>query len=648
MLDDSIARKLNHIKISHAILLIVALPFAAALYFATQSANQEEQFVEQAHKLTSLVELSIKLSNLIHEQQKERGATAGFLGGSQQDFKSELNAQRKRTDLKRDELIDHLNSEDLKRHNETLKTRLESAILNLDHLKSFREQVDKRTVTITESVNFYTRLNSEKIQVIDLLTRVSPDPGITRGLIAYTSFVIAKENAGIERAIGSGAFSSRKFTEASMEHFIRVATTQDNYNNIFLSHAEQNQISYYNKMTQLPEFKEVLRLRQIAYQKGLKEELSEVSGLYWFNIMTQKINTLHKIEDYISSELIEKADTLIADSKQRKKNKLTFIGLTFIITFALTSILILSVKHSIDGIVKATVKLSEDKLDTPLPEHSDTEVGEIVNALEVFRKNAIEQQQMKIELQNHKDNLEQEVKRQTSDLTELNAELEEFAYRTSHDLKSPIISAVKLIGIAQESIESGDKEKSLTCLKLSESGLKKLETLAEDILTIAKSKRLEEEETVINLKQLIEDSQEKLSHIENYERIQWVIELSPPVHIRTKKERFSTILENLLSNAVKYQDTHKEASFIKVTSQQTETHFMLTVEDNGLGIPKNQQQNLFMMFKRFHPRVSSGSGLGLYLMKKSADALSGTIDFEDKEEGALFRLTLPITNKEKV
>ena len=72
---------------------------------------------------------------------------------------------------------------------------------------------------------------------------------------------------------------------------------------------------------------------------------------------------------------------------------------------------------------------------------------------------------------------------------------------------------------------------------------------------------------------------------------------------------------------------------------------MITFEDNGLGIPKEYQEKLFKMFKRFHPKTASGSGLGLYMIKKSANMIGGEIKYKYIKDGSRFTLYIPINNE---
>lgn len=234
-----------------------------------------------------------------------------------------------------------------------------------------------------------------------------------------------------------------------------------------------------------------------------------------------------------------------------------------------------------------------------------------------------------------------ERKKSEDKIEQANAELEEFSYRTSHDLRSPLVSSIRLLSIVQESVENNEKDHALMGISHIQKSLTQLEALVKDILTLTLTKNEKEDFESINVEALINDSLDNLKHMENYERLS--IQLDPQFKelLITKKNRFVLIVENLLSNAVKYQDVSKKSSFIKVTTYRQGDNFILTVSDNGLGIPKSLQKQLFQMFKRFHPKTSFGSGLGLYMMKKSVDVLGGRIEFEDMDNFSTFKITLP-------
>ena len=226
-------------------------------------------------------------------------------------------------------------------------------------------------------------------------------------------------------------------------------------------------------------------------------------------------------------------------------------------------------------------------------------------------------------------------------LVRANTELEEFSYRTSHDLRSPLISSTKLLSIIRDNIEKGDTEKAVTYIDIVQESLKKLENLVSDILRLAKLNHTDMPYVSVDIEAIVSSSLHKFSHMDNYHRIAFVTQYSN-VRITAPIEHITLVIENLLSNAIKYQDTEKEESFVKVSTQQLGDRFILTIIDNGLGVPERSQQNLFMMFKRFHPGTAFGSGLGLYMVKKSVEKMGGDIQYSDTGEGSRFTITLPL------
>lgn len=235
-----------------------------------------------------------------------------------------------------------------------------------------------------------------------------------------------------------------------------------------------------------------------------------------------------------------------------------------------------------------------------------------------------------------------ERKEAESNLQQANAELEEFAYRTSHDLRSPIVSSVRLLDMTMNHLVEQDQDMALQCLSHAQSSLTKLNVLIGDILVLTEAKNKAEEDREIDIAALISDAITKMEHMENFDRLDIQKDLRFDGVLCSKEIRVNMVLENLISNAIKYQDTNRLSSYIKISTFKSGDEFVLEIEDNGLGIPEDQQDELFTMFRRFHPKTAFGSGLGLYLMKKSADVLNGKVSFQNLQEGSIFRLSIPV------
>tara|TARA_R110002124_G_scaffold64985_2_gene177325 strand:+ start:133998 stop:135806 length:1809 start_codon:yes stop_codon:yes gene_type:complete len=241
-------------------------------------------------------------------------------------------------------------------------------------------------------------------------------------------------------------------------------------------------------------------------------------------------------------------------------------------------------------------------------------------------------------IQERTDSLEQA----QSELLLANEELEEFAYRTSHDLRSPLVSSVKLLSMAQDALDKGNISQSKTCISHVHLSLEKLENLVRDILSLTKTKNLNEGLQEVVVSKVVNDALAKISQMDGFSYLDVRVNLSYDVPLKLLAHRFVLIVENLISNAVKYQDREVEVPFIAVSCRKDGDNFIFEVRDNGLGIPEDQRERMFTMFKRFHPKVSYGSGLGMYMIKKSAEILGGEVIYEAPEKGSIFKLILPL------
>jgi PAS domain S-box-containing protein len=227
-------------------------------------------------------------------------------------------------------------------------------------------------------------------------------------------------------------------------------------------------------------------------------------------------------------------------------------------------------------------------------------------------------------------------------LKQANSELEEFSYRTSHDLRSPLVSSLSLLNFIRDAVNQGQKESALMGIDMVEKSLTQLEMLVKDILLLTQTKNEEEALQHVDLEHTLRETCTKLSHMDNFKRLNIEFCLDYKGLVFAKKSRFVLVIENLISNAIKYQDINKPSSFIKISSSIKNNQLILELEDNGLGIPQNQQEKIFEMFKRFHPKIAYGSGLGLYMIKKSIDILGGNILYNNTGDGSLFKLTIPM------
>jgi signal transduction histidine kinase len=232
-------------------------------------------------------------------------------------------------------------------------------------------------------------------------------------------------------------------------------------------------------------------------------------------------------------------------------------------------------------------------------------------------------------------------KRFEAEILEANAELEEFAYRTSHDLRAPVTSSLGLVHIAKDHLQEGDYDGLGRTLTHLENNFQRLDRLIKKIIAVTRTRLMAEDVVAIPVRAVIDETLEQLVQLDGFSEITISVDVDPELQITSKPIKFQTIISNLLSNAIKYRDADEAKSELIVSASLQKRLFRIVIADNGLGIPPEARPMLFKMFKRFHPDQAFGTGLGLYILKKSTESLGGTVIFEPQQKGSRFVVELP-------
>jgi signal transduction histidine kinase len=231
------------------------------------------------------------------------------------------------------------------------------------------------------------------------------------------------------------------------------------------------------------------------------------------------------------------------------------------------------------------------------------------------------------------------VENQNQQLVKANAELDQFVYRASHDLRAPISSIMGLVNIGMNA-EQLDEAKH--CFEMINKRVKAQDNFIRQIVENAKNARLALEWGEILMRPLLLEVVESLFFIEGAEYIDVHVAVGADFMVRSDASRLRSIVNNLISNAMQYRDPKKSHSFIQMDCQYTPQEWSLTVKDNGVGIVADRQDKIFNMFYRGNER-SMGSGLGLFIVKETVATLGGRIEFESEfGVGSVFRVFFPV------
>ncbi len=230
-------------------------------------------------------------------------------------------------------------------------------------------------------------------------------------------------------------------------------------------------------------------------------------------------------------------------------------------------------------------------------------------------------------------------------------EIEEFSYRTSHDLRSPLKSISALAECVLADLEEGEVPQAVHGAEEIQHLSSRLLQLTEDILTLTKVDADAGELREFDFDEWQTTTQEKFrADLEEADaRIEFQCFHKCPLVIQAG--RLIHVVDNLIGNAIKYRNPKRKCSvwvrtFSQPGMQGSGGRFFVQVEDNGVGIPASKQPEVFRMFQRFHGNQIQGSGLGLYIVKKQIAKLDGQITFESSESGTVFTVDLPLVASE--
>ncbi len=215
-------------------------------------------------------------------------------------------------------------------------------------------------------------------------------------------------------------------------------------------------------------------------------------------------------------------------------------------------------------------------------------------------------------------------------------QLDHVIYKTTHDLRAPLRSALGLVQLAE--LEPHEYLKYLGLIK---SSLSRLDAMIEEMNRFYQHEKLAIQNERIDVQVSIQKEIENLHNMPEATDIRFDVFVDGDIPFYSDSLRFRTIVSNLLSNGIKYSDPQKMRRYIQVSAHIFKDKIFLTIDDNGIGIDEEHQAKIFDLFYRVTPD-KKGTGLGLYIVKDTIDRLRGRIYVKSKAgEGTAFTITLP-------
>jgi signal transduction histidine kinase len=231
---------------------------------------------------------------------------------------------------------------------------------------------------------------------------------------------------------------------------------------------------------------------------------------------------------------------------------------------------------------------------------------------------------------------------QAAELRRSNAELEQFAYVASHDLQEPLRKVASFCQLLEKRYSDKLDERGLKYIEFAVDGAKRMQVLINDLLTFSRVGRATDVRVPVPLDQPLDAAVTALSAA--IEETGAVIERPGPLpEVTGDPTLLGMLWQNLIGNAIKFRAPDR-APVIQVTAApQPDGGWQIGVADNGIGVPAEFAEKIFVIFQRLHGRDAyPGTGIGLALCKRIAEQHGGQMYLDTTyEDGTRIYFTLP-------
>ncbi|HWH92360.1 MAG TPA: ATP-binding protein [Baekduia sp.] len=236
--------------------------------------------------------------------------------------------------------------------------------------------------------------------------------------------------------------------------------------------------------------------------------------------------------------------------------------------------------------------------------------------------------------------MEHELAQRAERLQGTNSELQDFAYTASHDLSEPLRMVASFLGLLERRAGDGLDDKSREYLRQASDGAQRMRHLIDDLLLYSRVANEEPRREQVDLRALVDGVVAVLGPAIEEEGATVVIDALPT--LEAEPAQLARLLQNLIGNAVKFHAPERGAT-VRVSARRTVGACVVTVADDGIGIPDGDQERIFAMFTRLHRReVYAGTGIGLAICRRIAQRHGGRIYVESTVgQGSAFHTLLP-------
>ncbi|MBV8875959.1 MAG: nitrate- and nitrite sensing domain-containing protein [Metakosakonia sp.] len=356
-------------RISMRMKLFIALfPLLLALiWFAGSGMLSRIGTERQMDTIGQLTTLARSAGDVVHQLQRERGMSAGFIGARGQQFRDEIVVQRKLTDDALVKLNQALASTDTNLTQGNIAAPLKMFKESIQSLDATRNAISGLNIEASKSTQFYTQTISGLLSFVGGIGQLSASGPMVNELAAFYSLLNLKEQAGIERALLTNVFSVDRFSDGQFRMLSDVVGKQEAWLTATRRFSSAAQAAELDKALASAEVTRALELRTIALNKA-QEGGFGVKPTDWFTAQTKRIEILRQVETQAADTLLAHSAALAHNARVDWQSFLAISLAALLIAIAFAMMVVRSIQQQLTNTLKTINEMDGDltrRLDVP-------------------------------------------------------------------------------------------------------------------------------------------------------------------------------------------------------------------------------------------------------------------------------------------
>ena len=358
-------------------LILTAGYFAYYVYEGKLDARNDGIFT------SAMVEEFGYLSGLVHELQRERGFSAGHVSSGGRNFNAELDEQRRRTDAAYTEMVEHV-----RQLNDAALYHFDAALEILTGLQDMRAQVSDVSTTVPELAGFYTSSINELLAVSGLTTQDISDRDLLTVILASVHVALAKEAAGLERAMGATGLGQGEFNTTVFTRFASLLGRQELA--LQIAGEELGDDAFFERHSSHETGVAIQAMRDQIIASTGGGSLEGLTAPDWFQTSSNWVDYLRDLEGDLLGQAAIGSAALVDDAQRDLRNHtiVAVANLVIVLVLAIAGFEYMIVR--IKGLTNAMDRFTKGEFDVWIPSiKGRDEIGRMANAVYRFKQETL-------------------------------------------------------------------------------------------------------------------------------------------------------------------------------------------------------------------------------------------------------------------